>query len=144
MKKYVLIFAIMYLLLMAALSMARVFLKLEGGTVQNVVMICLSSMIVASLFVRDQKRSPTEDETKSFSLLALLSVWVISIPVMIGLIAFQSGFSPDEVGATLDALASMSFLVIFILTSVLYYIVIRLAFSLYIKKMLLPYKSGSL
>lgn len=92
MKKYVLIFAIMYLLLMAALSMARVFLKLEVGTVQNVVMVCLSSMIVASLFVRDQKRSPTEDETKSFSLLALLSVWAISIPVMIGLIAYHPVF----------------------------------------------------
>jgi hypothetical protein len=138
MKKYVLIFAIMYLLLMAALSMARVFLKLEGGTVQNVVIVCLSSMIVASLFVRDQKRSPTEDETKSYSLLALLSVWVISIPVMIGFIAFQSSFSPDEMGATLNTLASTSFLVIFVLTSGLYYIAIRLAFSLYIRKVLLP------
>ena len=138
MKKYVLIFAIMYLFLMAALSMARIFLKLEVGTVQNVVMVCLSSMIVASLFVRDQKRSPTEDETKSFSLLALLSVWAISIPVMTGLIAYQSSFSPSEVAATLNTLASTSFLVIFILTSVLYYIVIRLAFSLYIKKVLLP------
>ena len=138
MKKYVLIFAIMYLLLMAALSMARVFLKLEGGTVQNVVMVCLSSMIVARLFVRDQKRSPIENETKSFSLLALLSVWAISIPVMIGLIAYQSNYSPAEVGTTLNTLASTSFLVIFVLTSGLYYIVIRLAFSLYIKKVLPP------
>ncbi len=138
MKKYVLIFSARYLVLVLAHSVARIYLNLQSSIVHNVIIVCLSSIIAAIVFKRDQNRSPTAEETKSFSLLSLLSVWAISLCVMVGLVAYQSNFSPVEVGSTLDTLASTGFLFTFILISALYYLAIRASFPWYIKKVLLP------
>jgi hypothetical protein len=83
MKKYVLVFAVTYLLLTVVLGVITEMLKIGGGAGLNIAATIASSFIAAWRFTQEQGRLPTAEENNSYARLALASVWVASLLLVV-------------------------------------------------------------
>jgi hypothetical protein len=128
-KKYVFIFAFSYLILAGVVEL----LELKGGAGFNFTTLLMASFCAAWRFTKDQGRLPTSDELKSYSWLALFSVWLMSL---LAAGAFLFLFSTAEINGLLKFIASMKFFFVagVIIISLIYYVTIRWSFSWYARK----------
>lgn len=135
MKKYTFLFSVAYLLLSLVLVAVADFLKLKGGASFGVATVLGASFLAAWKFTKDHEREPTLDEKKSYAWQALVGVWLISLLVVIGV--FAVFFSPSEINAFINLMATKTFLFIFaggaIFISAIYYVAIRWSFAWYAK-----------
>jgi len=137
MKKYALLFALAYLAFTLILGFVTTFLKIDGGLSLNAAATLTANFVAAWKFAKDQKRTPTPEETGSYTWLALLSIWVVTLLLLVA--AFVFYFSPEEINLLLTAtsLKMFPFLVITgsIIVSIINYIVLRWTFSWFVKKL---------
>ena len=135
MKNYTLVFAIAYLLLTIALGLIAELLNMKGSTSLNIAAAIAASFVAAWKFTKEQRRLPTVEERKSFAWQALLSVWAVSLLLVVGFLAFL--VPPAESKAMLKLLGSATYLLIGIgaaaVISVVYYFAVRWSFSWYAK-----------
>jgi hypothetical protein len=136
MKKYVLIFAVSYLLLTVVLGIVTEMLEIDGVAGLNMAVTVASSFIAAWRFTQEQGRIPTVEENSSYTRLALASVWVTSLLLVISFFVFI--MSPDEADAIMKILVTKIFIVVatvgFFVLSAIYYFLIKWSFSWYAKK----------
>jgi hypothetical protein len=139
MKKYVLFFAFSYLVLIAALCAAVVFLDFDSVGGLNIAALLVANFIAARQFTRDQNRHPTPAETKSYSLLALASIWCISLAILLVVLEFVFGYGAVSVFLenTMPSIeAKLMLFAIYLLISAITYLAIRWSFSWFAKRAL--------
>jgi hypothetical protein len=139
MKKYVLVFTFSYLVLIAALWAAEVFLDFDSVGGLNIAALLVANFIAARQFTRDQNRRPTPAETKSYSLLALASIWCISLAILLVVLEFVFGYGVVSVFLenTIPSMEGKLLLfAIYLLISAITYLAIRWSFSWFAKRTL--------
>ncbi|OYY73217.1 MAG: hypothetical protein B7Y40_10405 [Gammaproteobacteria bacterium 28-57-27] len=136
MKKYVVVFAVTYLLLTVALGTIAEMLKIGGGAGLNIAATIASSFVAAWRFTKEQGRLPTAEENSLYTRLALASVWLVSLLLVVAFFVFF--MSPADVDAIKKILVTKIFIIAatvgFIVLSAIYYFVIKWSFSWYTKQ----------
>ena len=138
MKRYALIFAVTYLVLSLALLTILEILKSDDNPSFNLIIALAASFVAAGKFVKENGYLPTPEQTKAYSLMALLATWIVSI--LIAVVAFSVLLTPEEFSSILN-LAKTSFFWILAFTtmfilSLVYYYAIKWSFSWYAKQTL--------
>lgn len=131
MQKYVIRFGMSYAILTVVL--AGLTYLIDTGAALNFVAAMGASFMAASAFVKDQGRLPTAEEKSSYTWGALGISYLISF--LLVAIAFGFLLTAEEIAALKPMLSSSFFLGVafigLIITSAIYYLVIRWAFSWY-------------
>jgi hypothetical protein len=138
MKRYAIMFAVAYLLLTVILGAILEFFRLGGNAGVNIAATLAASFFAAGKFAKEQGSLPTPEQTKAYSWMALLAVWIVSL--LLALVAFALLLSPAETSSILKLASSGFFLIVAIVgglvLSLIYYIAIKWSFSWYAKKAL--------
>ena len=136
MKKYVVLFTIAYFLITVAIAGIAYFIDIGGGAGLNIAAAMAASFFAGSQFAKEQGRAPTNAEKHTYSLLALASIWIVSLLLVVAAVAFL--LPAKEIQALLGLVASGIFPIVAAVgaavLSLLYYFVVKWAFSWYVKK----------
>lgn len=136
MQKYAVLFTIAYFLVTVVIMVVVYLIDLGGGAGLNIAAAMVASFFAGSQFAKEQGRAPTNAEKHTYSLMALASIWIVSLLLLAATIAFQP--AAKEAQALLGLVASGIFLIVVAVAaavfSLLYYFVVKWAFSWYIKK----------
>lgn len=136
MKKYAVLFTIAYFLITVVVAGIAYFIDIGGGTGLNVAAAMIASFFAGSQFAKEQGRAPTHAEKHTYSLMALASIWVVSLLLVVAAVAFL--LPAKEIQALLGLVASGIFPIAAAVgaaaLSLVYYFVIKWAFSWNIKK----------
>ena len=135
MKKYALIFAASYFLLTVILAAVGKVMKPDDGFWLTIAANIAASFVAAWRFVKDNGRRPTDEEKKSYALLALINSWIVFLCVLLAALALV--LSPAQAQQFLAAILISSG--IFkaaaaagcLFLSAVYYVAIRWPFSWY-------------
>ena len=135
MKKYSILFTIAYFILTYALGELADRLHMNAGVTFNITATLAAVFIAGWWFSREQKRRPTPLEINAFSAQGLLGVWIASI--LLAIIVFTFLVSSAEVIALLSQIGTIMLIVFgligVLLISLIYYVVIRWAFTWFTK-----------
>lgn len=139
MKKYSIIFAITYFIVIFGLGEIAERYQIDAAMTLNFFSTVLSVFIAAFWFAKQQNRRPSHDEVMAFSWQGLAGVWIASI--ISTAIMFTFFISPNEVMGLLKN-AGMGVIIFAVLVggpiiSLVYFFLIRLSFSAF-TKMLRP------
>ena len=134
MGSYALVFTITYLVatLLANAVMAAV--KYDGSFSANVASVVLASFIAAWRFTKQERRIPEPAEKAQFSKMALAGLWLSSlVAIYVGALlpATEAGRVLGLISSTRALLLGLGFAVVM---SLVYYFVIKWAFSWYAKR----------
>jgi hypothetical protein len=135
MKKYVIAFTVLNLVLAIVLALLAESLKMKGGGGFGVAAAISSAFLAGWLFVRDFDRPPSNDEKASFAWKSLVTIWVLSLAF--AAVALPFLMSAKAFADTLSFLASWQYIGliagVLLFVSVIYYFGIRWSFGLYAK-----------
>lgn len=138
MKRYAIMFAVAYLLLTVILGAILEFFKLGGSAGVNIAATFAASFFAAGKFAKEHGSLPTPEQTKTYSWMALLALWIVSF--LLVLVAFALLLSPSETSSILKVASSGFFVVVatvgVLVLSLIYYTAIKWSFSWYAKKTL--------
>ncbi len=131
MKKYSIIFAITYFIVIFGLGEIAERFQINASMTLNILSTVLSVFIAALWFAKEQNRQPSPDEVTTFAWQALAGVWIASM--ISTAIMFAFFISPSDVMAMLKEL-SMGVLIVggligALIISVVYFFLIRFSFS---------------
>ena len=133
MKKYVIAFTVVNLVLTVVLALLASALKMNGGTSLGAGAAVSSAFLAGWLFFRDYDRAPSGDEKTNFAWKSLATIWVLSLAVAAVVIPFF--MSAKEFQSALSFIASWRyggfFAGVILFVSSIYYFGIRWAFGWY-------------
>ena len=136
MKKYAVLFTIAYFLITVIITVVAYFIDIGGGAGLNIAAAMVASFFAGSQFAKEQGRAPTNAEKHTYSLMALASIWMVSLLLLAATVAFL--LPAKETQALLGLVASGIFPIVAAVAaavfSLLYYFIVKWAFSWYIKK----------
>jgi hypothetical protein len=137
MKKYVMAFTGVNLVLTAVLALLVGALKIKGGTSTSMgASLAMASAFVAGwLFFRDHDRAPSVKEKISFAWKSLATIWALSLTVAAVVLPFY--MSARDFQSVLSLITSSRyvgyFAGVFLFVSAIYYFGIRWSFGWYAK-----------
>lgn len=133
MKKYAVIFTVTNFLLLILLMAIFAFVHIQGNAGMSVGAAIGATVVAAGRFVKDMKREPTSAEKTRFAWLAVGGAWLGSVVLTIVLVAVS--FTAGDIAVFLEGVSSGMFLLFFagavVFISLIYFFVIRSAFSWY-------------
>lgn len=106
MRKYALMFFVVYLLSTVALSSALDALHVDAGPGWTIVAVLLASLVAAWRFTREQGRVPTAAEQNAYACWALTGTWAALLSLMV--VANALLLSPAESDQVLDTLTQLA------------------------------------
>jgi hypothetical protein len=135
MKKYVIAFTVVNLVLTVVLALLASAFKMKGGNSLGAGAAVSSAFLAGWLFFRDYDRAPSGDEKTSFAWKSLATIWVMSLAVAAVVIAFF--MSAKDFKSALSFIASWRyggfFVGVILFVSAIYYFGIRWSFGWYAK-----------
>jgi len=133
MKKYVIAFTIVNLVLTAVLALIVSVLRMNGGSGLGAGAAVSSAFLAGWLFFRDYDRAPSGDEKTSFAWKSVATIWVLSLAL--AAVALPFFMSSTDFVRALSLLASWPyggfFVGVLLFVSTIYYLGIRWSFGWY-------------
>lgn len=135
-QRYFMLFAVIYVALMAAISLIVYFTGTSLGVIASLAYLIGAASGTASLFVREQQRAPETSEKHSLALGCVGVTFLISLITTLALVIGNVGLAqaPAAFASAFSALSPLAWIVVLLLIAAIYYGILNLFFGWFARR----------